>query len=100
MIAKQTKITRSARGESCTVRIFEVCNHNPETTVLAHLNGGGGGMKNPDYLGAYSCSDCHMWLDGGYANKGATRQERDLIHANAIFHTQMILVDKGLLIIK
>lgn len=34
-----SKITQSAKGESCTVRIVGYCNGNNETTVLAHLNG-------------------------------------------------------------
>jgi len=45
------------------VRIPEVCNHNSETTVLAHyrLAGVSGiGMKSPDILGAWACSAATM----------------------------------------
>ena len=35
-----SKYTKSARGQACTVR-SPVCNGNPETVVLAHLNGAG-----------------------------------------------------------
>ena len=59
-----SKITKSARGEECQVRIPGVCNHNPETTIFAHLRGGGMGKKQPDSEGAYCCSDCHDLYDG------------------------------------
>lgn len=93
---KQTKLTKSARGEECQVRVPGVCNHNPETTVLAHLNGGGAGMKHSDIHGAYCCSDCHLWLDGGYT-RYTTRQERDLTHYEGVIRTQIIMLDKGLI---
>jgi len=96
MPRKQTPITKSARNEQCQVMIYGVCNHDPETVVLAHLNGGGGGMKNPDFQGAYACSNCHFWLDGGYVNT-STRDERDLFHLQAVIKTQKILLEKGLI---
>ena len=57
------KLRDSARGQECMVRIPGVCNHNPETTVLAHLNGGGMGTKTSDLFGAFCCSDCHSEID-------------------------------------
>ena len=98
-MAVKSKIRESARNEDCQVRLWNVCNHNSETVVLAHLNGGGGGMKHSDIHGAYACSNCHAWLDGGYAKEG-TRQERDLIHLEAMVRTQIILLKKGLISIK
>lgn len=91
-----SKITKSARGEDCQVRLYGVCNGNPETVVLAHLNGGGGGMKHSDIHGAYACSACHAWLDGGYV-KNASREDRDLYHLQAMVRTQLILIEKGLI---
>lgn len=63
MISKTLR--NSARGRACTLRL-DCCNHNPETTVLAHLPIGqkGMGMKRPDYLAVFACSDCHDRLDG------------------------------------
>lgn len=58
------KYRDSARGETCTLQIYGVCNHDPETTVLAHLKGNGMGLKCPDFLGVYACSDCHDAIDG------------------------------------
>lgn len=77
------------------VRICGVCNHNPETTVLAHLNGGGMGMKQPDLLASWTCSACHAWLDGEFA-KLHTRDQRDLLHLEGIIRTQQELLKMGL----
>lgn len=63
-----SKIRQSARNEECTLRFPEVCNFNPETTVLCHSNlledGKGMGLKAPDTNAAYGCSACHDVLDG------------------------------------
>ena len=75
-----------------------VCNFNPETTVLGHVNGGGMGDKNSDIFAAYVCSDCHAWLDGGYVFT-ATRAERDLLHLQGVFRTQPVLIELGLLVV-
>ena len=55
-----SKITKSARGQACTIRL-DGCYGGPdnETVVLAHLNGGGMGAKCLDIHGAYSCANCH-----------------------------------------
>ena len=48
------------------VRLVGICNFNPETTVLAHYRLGGingFGMKSPDLIGAWACSDCHAHVD-------------------------------------
>ena len=55
-----SKLRESAKGQPCMVRIPGVCNGNPETTVLAHLNGGGMGMKNPDFFASFSLSLIHI----------------------------------------
>ena len=62
-----SKLTESARGQECHVRIPGVCNGNPETTVLAHLKPTGHGTmggKPPDICGVFACSDCHDVIDG------------------------------------
>ena len=61
-----SNLRRNARGKDCTVRAPGICNHNPETTVLAHLRMfGWAGMaqKPPDFLGVFACSACHDALD-------------------------------------
>lgn len=55
-----------ARGKECMVRMPYVCNHNPETTVLAHIRRGhvaGVGQKPPDLCGVWACSACHDAID-------------------------------------
>ena len=59
------KWRNSARGKSCTLRL-DCCNHNPETTVLAHIRrfGWAGMAQKPhDFLAVYACSACHDVLD-------------------------------------
>jgi len=91
-----SKIRKSARGEECQVRIPNVCNHNPETTVLAHLNGGGWSMKSHDIHGAYCCSACHDAVDG----RSVTQWDQDTLklwHFEGIIRTQKLLLEKGLI---
>lgn len=58
-------IRNSARGERCTLRL-SCCNHDIETTVLAHLRffGWAGISQKPDdRLSVFACSACHDALD-------------------------------------
>ncbi len=92
------KLTRSARGQECQIRIPGICNYDPATTVFAHLNGAGMGMKASSIHGAYACSDCHTVVDGG--NAGAHRYERETLklwHLDAIIRTQRIMLQLGLI---
>ena len=57
------KLRNSARGQDCNVRIPQVCNFNPETTVLAHVAKGGMGQKGNDYHSTFACSNCHDAID-------------------------------------
>jgi len=59
-------LRKLARGRDCQIRLPGVCNHNPETTVLAHYRMAGlsgMGMKSPDLCGAWACSACHSYVD-------------------------------------
>lgn len=59
-------LRKEARGRECQVRIYGVCNGNPETTVLAHYRMAGicgTGMKPDDLIGAWACSACHDEID-------------------------------------
>jgi len=100
---KNSKIRKSARGQDCQVRIPHVCNFNPETTVLAHLNGGGMGMKNPDYQGAYCCSDCHDAIDfrrNLIKEFGWMESDIKLMHFEGVMRTQKLLIEQGLIVVK
>lgn len=83
-----TKLRASARGQPCMVQapVPGGC-WGPETTVLAHRNGAGMGMKASDEDAAYACFACHAWLDGGYV-RTHTRAQRDEIHEKAILRTR------------
>lgn len=94
------KLRKSARGRECQVRLPGVCNFNPETVVLAHLAGGGMGMKKPDLQGAFCCSSCHDVLDGRVRNNRFTMDELELMHREGIERTQAIWVEEGLVVIK
>ena len=99
-MTKTSKIRESARGEQCMVRVPGVCNGDSETVVLAHLNGAGIGRKQEDHKGAFSCSSCHSWLDGGYVHEGVSRDRRDLLHLEGVIRTQDRLIAKGLIYVK
>jgi len=95
---KSTKITQSARGEECTLRIPGVCNRNPETTVFAHINGGGMGTKHHDIHGCYACSDCHDWIDSRISYGDDYIKAKELLRA--MTETQTKLLQKGLITVK
>ncbi len=60
------KLRNSARGQSCTLRIPSVCNHNPETVVLCHVStkrSSGMGAKNHDDFAFFGCSACHTYQE-------------------------------------
>ena len=94
-----SKITKSARGEECLVGIDYVCNHDPETVVFAHRNGGGMGMKVPDLFGAYCCSACHDAIDGRVRHEHLGRDLLELYFLQGVERTQRKLLDKGLVTI-
>ena len=55
----------SAKGQECTLQLPGVCNHDPATTVLAHLSSPvkGMGNKGDDFHAVFACSACHDALD-------------------------------------
>lgn len=97
-MSKQDKYTRSAKGQMCQIRIPHVCNGNPKTTVLAHLNGAGMGMKRLNVHGAYSCSACHDVVDGRKKSEWS-KDCIDLWHHHGVIRTQKIMVYAGLLVL-
>lgn len=101
--AKSTAIRRSARDEDCQLRIRDVCNRNPETTVLCHSNllehGKGMGLKAPDTMACYGCSSCHDVMDGRAPLPAWMKGDRDILMAIitvAIVMTQQKIRQKGL----
>jgi len=92
-------LRNEAKGRGCTVRLPGICNHNSETTVLAHirLSGVSGmGMKADDLLGAWACSGCHDAIDRRFR----TDLDRDyvrLAHLEGMVRTIAQLRKEGLI---
>lgn len=83
------------------MRIPDKCNHNPETTVLAHYRmgglGSGTGRKPDDLFGAYCCSGCHDVVDLRDLDHFWSRDEIMKWFAEGVFRTQKILLEMGLI---
>ncbi|MCL2899772.1 DUF1364 domain-containing protein [Brenneria tiliae] len=88
-------LRKEARNRECQVRIPGICNHNPETTVLAHyrLSGTcGTGIKPADIQGAWACSACHDEIDR--RTRYTDAETARLFHAEGVMRTQAILIDE------
>lgn len=71
-------LRNAARSRPCMIRLEGICNHNPETTVLAHIRlpgVSGMGLKADDLLGAWACSSCHDAVD----RRSNTDLDRDYV---------------------
>ena len=92
---KSAKLRKSARHQQCTFQIPGVCNHNPETTVLCHLQFDGGimGGKENDLSAAYGCSDCHWTID----NRLVSDAERWFHMGRALARTHKKMHQDGVL---
>lgn len=92
-LARLTKLREAARGRDCQARLIGICNHNPETVVLAHFRmigiTGMGYKSGSDWLGAWLCSSCHTEVD---RNKSP---EIQLDFAKAVFRTQAQLIEEA-----
>jgi hypothetical protein len=87
-------LRESAKGQVCLVRIPGVCTHDSETTVLAHLNGGGMGMKQPDIFGCFACNNCHSAIDRRFKTD-YTPEQLLLFHYHAVHRTQRWWLENG-----
>ncbi|PHR55992.1 MAG: hypothetical protein COA43_14690 [Robiginitomaculum sp.] len=96
-MAKQTKITKSARGEDCTLLLGN-CSGS-DTVVLCHIGKNRGmSYKCGDHMAVYGCGNCHKIIDG-QVHADFTRGELAEIKLIALERTQQKLIDKGLLVI-
>ena len=92
-----SRLTKEARGRECTVRL-PCCNHNPETTVLAHYRLAGTcgvGMKPNDLQGAWACSACHDEIDR--RTRLFESEFVRLAHAEGVMRTIDALIKNGYL---
>lgn len=96
---KKTNLREAARGRECTVRIPGYCNHNPDTSCLAHYRLAGTcgtACKPDDEQGAIACNVCHDIVDSRKRIKEFSREEIRLMHAEGVFRTQQIWREEGL----
>ena len=92
------KLRKAAQGRECMVRLPGICNHNPETTVLAHVRlagVSGMGIKADDLLGAWACSACHDAIDRR-SNMDLDRDYVRLAHLEGMVRTIAKLKQEGL----
>ena len=92
------KLRKAAQGRECMVRLPGICNHNPETTVLAHVRlagVSGMGIKADDLLGAWCCSACHDAIDRR-SNMDLDRDYVRLAHLEGMVRTIAKLKPEGL----
>ena len=92
-------LRKLASGRECQVRLSGICNRDESTVVLAHyrlIGISGLGLKSPDLLGAWACSDCHDAVD--------RRRYKDLDydfvrlqHAEGCFRTIAKLIEEGVI---
>lgn len=90
-------LRRYARNQPCMIRLPDVCNHDPATTVLAHfrlIGISGTGLKSPDLLGAWACSACHDAVDRR-AHMDLERDYVRLAHLEGVVRTQAALLAAG-----
>ncbi len=93
---KQDKYTKSARGQMCQIRLEGICNFNRDTTVFAHVGGGGMGTKHSNIEGSYACSACHDVID----YRVRIDMDRDIIKLRALeggVRTRKIMIDEEVL---
>jgi hypothetical protein len=81
------------------VRLTGICNHDPNTVVLAHIRMmgiSGMGLKADDLLGAWACSSCHDAID----RRSHTDLDRDFVklaHLEGVMRTIAQLRKEGLI---
>lgn len=97
-----SNLRKLARGQDCLIRVPGICTFTPETVVLCHyrlMGVSGAGLKSPDLLGAYGCAACHAVVDG--QQKSAwSREDLLLMLAEGVFRTLLVLLDRGILVVK
>ena len=91
-----SKLTKSAKGQECLVRIPGHCNFDPATTVLCHLPGGGIARKQHDIHAAFGCSGCHDALDGRVKTR-YSQGELKLMHLEGMKRTQDYWLEQRLI---
>lgn len=98
-MAKQSKLTKAARGQECTIQIHPYCNLNPETVVFCHApsEDKGMGKKSPDWWGADGCSSCHDIVDGRTIKNDLWPKDILACFSRGIYRTIKRRIEQGLI---
>ena len=95
-----SKITKSANGEDCQVRIIGVCTFDPAMTIWSHCRHGAAGkgkaIKALDIAGAYACTACDAAYDQLQGVSHMSREQVDLDWFMGHMRSLVILNRKGL----
>ena len=96
-----SRITKSANGEDCQVRIIGVCKGDPAYTIWSHCRHGAAGkgksIKAIDVAGAYACTACDAAYDQLQGVPHMSRAEVDLDWFHGHMRSLVILTNKGLI---
>ncbi|MBB3256887.1 nuclease domain-containing protein [Paraburkholderia sp. WP4_3_2] len=70
-VAEGLKYLAACRGETCYLRVADICLFTPRTVVPCHSNqsrhGKGMGIKAAHEFTVPGCQACHAWIDQGPA---------------------------------
>jgi len=96
---RQTKLTKAARGQECSLQLFPYCEGHSETVVLCHLNSStkGMGQKSEDWWGVDGCMTCHSIIDGAKQVDDITPEEIEQAKMRALHRTLKNRIDRGLI---
>lgn len=93
-------LRKLAKDQPCLIRVPGVCSGRTDTTVLCHVRMvglSGIGLKVPDVMGAFGCSDCHAVVDGARPSDWSAA-ERRLMLLEGVMRTQMWFIEHGFLL--
>lgn len=95
---RSKKLKDSARGRDCELRLIGICNHNNETTILAHIGRDRGtAIKCNDTMAVFACSACHDVIDGRVSYDSIANPNLEEDKLRALEATQAYWINEGLL---
>lgn len=97
---RSKKITQSAKGKACKIRLPGICSYDNSKTMFCHIDriyaGKGMGNKSHDIFGIDGCHECHKELHSGRLS----REQIDEIYLRGLCETQLRLFEEGLINVK
>lgn len=95
-----SKITDSAKGKECLIRIPQVCSFDDAETIAAHVRIAGlcgTGIKPEDALTIRACFACHQAIDNVNRPKWLKQDELNLYILEGLARTINAYIQEGLL---